>query len=74
MWDLFLGVNMEYQVFVPCVVYQLTVIGRHILFCLLLRGRLLNAYLRKRLPMSFTLLIEHDEDQKIYPVRDRARS
>ena len=39
-----------------------------------LRGRLLDVYPGKRLPMSFTLLIEHDEDQNTYPVRDMARS
>jgi len=38
------------------------------------RGRLLDGYLGKRLSMSFTLLIEHDEDQKTYLIRDRAKS
>ena len=40
----------------------------------MLRGCLLDAYPGKRLPMSLTLLIEHDENQKTYPVRDSVRS
>ena len=43
------------------------------LFLVESQGRSLNAYPGKCLPMSFTLLIDH-EDQKTYPVRDKARS
>ena len=36
-------------------------------------GRLLNAYPSKRLSMAFTLLLEHEEDQKTYLVRNNEK-
>ena len=41
---------------------------------LLLMGRLLNSYPSKRLPITFTLSVEHGEDQKTYLVIDKERS
>ena len=44
------------------------------IYKLTLRDRLLDAYPGKCLLMAYTLLIEHDEYQETYPVRNRARS